>query len=92
MIGTDKFIEKGKEAVLLMAVDGLDPTDNTKLTLDDIYFVTCAFVLNNIKGLFSTSLPDGKYYEVTYDNTKKKMYVDCYVRTHQMTVDMTNTE
>ena len=39
-----------------------------------------AFVLGSIKGTFSTTLPDGKYYEVTYNVDKDEMYVDTYMR------------
>jgi hypothetical protein len=36
--------------------------------------------------MFSTTLPDGKYYEVTYNSEKEEMYVDCYVRTQQKVI------
>lgn len=91
MFGTDEFIKKAKEAVLFMAIDGLDPTDNPGITIDDIYFVTCTFVLGHIKAMLSTNLQDGKYYEVTYNNDKKEMYVVQYVRTHQMRIPITDT-
>ena len=30
--------------------------------------------------MISTTLPDGKYYEVTYDKANDLMYVDCYIK------------
>lgn len=89
MFGTKEFIDKAKEAVLMMAIDGLDPTDETTITLDNIYCVNCSFILGHIKGMFSTTLTDGKYYEVTYNMNKKEMYVDQYVRVRGMTVAIT---
>ena len=35
-------------------------------------------VLQNWKFLISTSLPDGMYYEVTYNGDKKGWYLDAY--------------
>lgn len=34
----------------------------------------------------STSLQDGKYYEVTYNTAKNEMYVDQYVKVKQNTI------
>jgi hypothetical protein len=39
-----------------------------------------------MKALLSTSLPDGRYYEVTYNSEKKEMYVDCYAKLKQNVV------
>jgi hypothetical protein len=36
--------------------------------------------------MFSTSLQDGKYYEVTYNTAKNEMYVDQYVKIKQNTI------
>jgi hypothetical protein len=33
-----------------------------------------------MKALLSTSLPDGRYYEVTYNKEKKEIYADCYAK------------
>ena len=35
-------------------------------------------VLQNWKFLISTSIPDGMYYEVTYNGDKKEWYLDAY--------------
>lgn len=83
MIGTDKFIQLAKRAVLDMIIETTDPTDGIDYDKIDIYFVTCTFILGSIKGMFSTTLPDGKYYEVTYNHEKNEMYVDQYARTKQ---------
>lgn len=50
----------------------------------DFYVVTVwkCYILGTMKLLVTTSLPDGKYYEVTYDFGKDSMYLDVYVRVH----------
>ena len=47
-----------------------------------VYVVACSYILGNEKYWISTDLPDGKYYEVTYNVTKGEMYLDVYVRVH----------
>lgn len=43
-------------------------------------YIWCGAVktLQNNKALLSTTLPDGIYYECTYNGDKKEMYVDVY--------------
>lgn len=36
--------------------------------------------LQNWKALLSTTLPDGKYYEVTHNGDKFETYIDVYVK------------
>lgn len=44
----------------------------------DVYVVWACKTLQNCKALISTSLPDGMYYECTYNGDKKEMYLDAY--------------
>ena len=44
----------------------------------DIYTVWKCKALQNWKFLISTSIPDGMYYEVTYNGDKKEWYLDAY--------------
>ena len=64
----------------------LDPTDDTSITLDKIYLVWMCKTLQNNKALFSTSLPDGRYYEFTYNGDKKELYMDCYAKIENVCV------
>lgn len=41
------------------------------------------YVLGNWKALVSTSLPDGRYYEVTYNKEKSETYIDVYQKIRQ---------
>lgn len=43
-----------------------------------VFVVWQCKVLQNWKFLISTSLPDGMYYEVTYNGDKKEWYLDAY--------------
>ena len=46
--------------------------------LFDVYIVWKAKVLQNWKYLISSSLPDGMYYELTYNGDKQEWYLDAY--------------
>ena len=83
---SDEFCYKATMAVFDMVSKSLDPTDKVNFTDDDVYIVNHSFILGNQKAMLSTTLPDGKYYEVTYNDTKEEMYVDCYVRVNQQLI------
>jgi hypothetical protein len=51
-----------------------------------VYVVWFCKTLQNWKALVSTTLPDGKYYEVTYDGDKRRAYLDPYVKFEQTIV------
>lgn len=70
--------ETFRETVFNYVKDHLDKTDDIKITLDDIYIVWCCKALGNWKALLSTTLPDGMYYECTYNGNKNEMYLDAY--------------
>jgi hypothetical protein len=86
MFGSEEFLAVAKQSVLEMAIEGLDPTDHVEVTLKDIYVTWFAYTLGNMKALLSTSLPDGRYYEVTYNKETKEIYVDCYGKLRQKIV------
>lgn len=53
--------------------------DKTDASVEfEIYTVWQCKVLQNWKFLISTNLPDGMYYEVTYNGDKKEWYLDAY--------------
>ena len=72
------MFETFRETVFNYVKDHLDKTDDIKITLDDIYIVWCCKALGNWKALLSTTLPDGMYYECTYNGNKNEMYLDAY--------------
>jgi hypothetical protein len=56
--------------------------DRPAFSESDVYVVWFAYVLGGWKALCSTSVPDGRYYEVTYNKESSLAYVDTYVKTH----------
>lgn len=45
-----------------------------------VFTVWKSKVLQNWKYLISSTLSDGKYYELTYNGDKQEWYLDCYVK------------
>lgn len=58
------------------ACEHLDKSDTPVLIY--VYTVWKSKVLQNWKFLISTSLPDGMYYEVTFNGDKNEWYLDAY--------------
>lgn len=70
--------EQAKELVRAYAQEHLDKSDpNVEF---EVYVVWFCKTLQNWKCLLSTSLPDGRYYEVTHNGDKKESYLDVYVK------------
>ena len=73
-----EFMEKAIDMVLTAYNELVEVTDNYTLTSDDVYIVWMCSILENNKALLSTKVPDGMYYEVTYNNDKDELYLDGY--------------
>ena len=73
-----EFIPLAKQTVLDYVRVHFDVTDNVNVSINDIYVVWFCKTLQNWKALISTTLPDGMYYEVTYNGDKKEIYLDAY--------------
>ena len=74
-----QFIEVSKNAVVDYFNRQADSTDkNGKITTDDVFVVWLVKVLQNNKALLSTTIPDGMYYEFTWNGDKNEGYLDCY--------------
>jgi hypothetical protein len=60
----------------------LDPSDGKHATfgIDEVYVVSFTYVLGNWKAMLSTTLPDGMYYEVTFDIRRRVAHLDPYKR------------
>ena len=74
-----ELIIDAKAIVYAYVKDKLEKTD-THVTFGahEVYVLWFCKVLQNWKALVSTTLPDGMYYEVTYDGDKQLAYIDAY--------------
>lgn len=74
-----EFQDKARSLVFEYIKPRLEKTD-THITFssDEVYVVWFAKTLQNWKALLSTTLPDGMYYEVTYNGDKAESYIDAY--------------
>ena len=73
------FVEKAKQAVVDYFNSQADSTDkNGRITADEVYVVWLVKALQNNKALLGTTVPDGMYYEFTWNGDKNEGYLDAY--------------
>lgn len=77
-MGDKAFIELCKKIVKDYTNEHIDKTDNKKITEENVFLVWICKALQNNKALLSTTLPDGMYYEITYNGDKHELYLDSY--------------
>ena len=80
------MFEKMRRAVYEYVKEHIDKTDNVKFSIDDVYLVWCCKTLQNWKALISTTLPDGMYYECTFNGDRNEMYLDAYKKFENKTI------
>ena len=56
--------------------ENIDESDKT--TEFEVYIVWKCKILQNWKYLLAYNIPDGMYYELTYDGDKNRWYLDAY--------------
>jgi hypothetical protein len=88
MMSSDEFIKIAKKSVRDYVNDHVDVTDKFTISDEDVYVVWYCFILGNSKALISTSIPDGMYYEVTYDSDKKCIYLDAYKKIENLKIEL----
>lgn len=74
----NKFQDMCKEKVVDYFNNRVEKTDDTKITIDDVFVVWYCKTLQNAKVLLSTVVSDGMYYELTYNGDKNELYLDAY--------------
>lgn len=69
-------------------LDHLDKSDKIEFPFNDdtVYTVWTCKALQNWKALISTNLPDGMYYECTYNGDTREMYLDAYKKFENKTI------
>ncbi len=79
------FQEKAKHLVFSYVSNKLEKTDPH---VDfEVYVVWFSKTLGNWKALLSTTLPDGMYYEVTYNGEATETYLDAYKKFENVCID-----
>lgn len=58
----------------------------------DVYFVWKAKILQNWKYLISSTLPDGMYYELTYNGDASEWYLDAYKKFENVAIKESEVE
>ena len=71
-----KFLRMCERIVTEYVEDHLDKADG--VTRFHVFPVWICKTLQNNKALFSTTLPDGMYYEITYNGDRGEAYLDVY--------------
>jgi len=84
---TQKFIKLAIETVADYFNDRVDTAHRTALKPEDVYVVWSCKTLGNNKALLSTAVPDGMYYEITYNGAKKEIYFDAYKKWENMCIE-----
>ncbi len=77
-MGNDTFLSLCKDIVVDYHNTHADKTDEHTITASDVFVVWSCKTLQNNKALLSTTVPDGMYYEITYNGDKQETYVDAY--------------
>lgn len=86
---TDKeFMKLCKKVVSEYANKRFDKTDNIQISEEGVFIVWMCKTLQNNKALVSTTLPDGMYYELTYNGDKRECYVDAYKKWENFCVEV----
>lgn len=74
----EEFLRLCKAKVAEYTNSHMDVTDRQQVTVHDVYVVWSCKTLQNSKALLSTTVPDGMYYELTYNGDKNELYMDAY--------------
>lgn len=87
---SDYFIYRCKELVAEYTNSHTDVTDGDErlIKAEDVYVVWYSKTLQNHKALLSTPLPDGMYYELTFNGDKDEIYFDAYKKFHNKKVEV----
>ena len=81
----EKMDEKAIQLVKDYIFSHLDKSD--PMPMFEIFTVWKCKILQNWKYLLSSTLPDGMYYEATYNGDKKEWYLDAYKKFENICVE-----
>lgn len=81
-------LEKEKTALGLVKAYILEHLDKSEEIPDfKVYIVMSGYVLGDWKMEISSSLPDGMYYEVTFNQTRDEIYLDAYKKIENVRIE-----
>jgi Family of unknown function (DUF6275) len=69
----ESFTEKARRLVF-------ESDDTIELSLESVKVVWFCKTLQNWKALVAVLVPEGKFYEVTYNGDKQETYLDAYAK------------
>lgn len=78
--------KKVTEIIRNYIIEHLDKSDNNPEF--EVYTVWKCKILQNWKYLLSSTLPDGMYYEVTYNGDVNEFYLDAYKKFENRRITM----
>ena len=78
--------KKVTEIIRNYIMEHLDKSDN--IPEFEVYTVWKCKILQNWKYLLSSTLPDGMYYEVTYNGDVNEFYLDAYKKFENRKITM----
>lgn len=87
-MGNEQFIQFAKKLVKDYFNGRSDKTNKVQISDDDIFVVWSCKTLQNNKALLSTTVPDGMYYEITYNGDKQECYLDAYKKWENVCIRM----
>lgn len=90
-MGDKEFVKLCMNAVAKYVNEHLDKSDGP-VPEYEIFVVWQVKVLQNNKALVSTTLPDGMYYELTYNGDKQELYLDAYKKFANVCIPVGGTE
>ena len=83
------MINKVINLVKNYVIEHIDKT--TDVPAFDVFVVWYCYTLGNCKYLLSTTIPDGMYYEITYNKVKDEFYFDAYKKFENRCISNTDT-
>lgn len=76
--GFHPSVESMKENFIEWYNENVADFDVERLLPNEVYVVWFCYIVGNAKVLISTTRPDHMYYEVTWHDNQKRLYVDSY--------------
>ena len=87
-MGNERFEKLCIDVVRTYYNQNIAETVGEWISNDDIYIVWLCKILGNNKALISTTVPDTRYYEITYNGEKNEIYVDAYIKEKNYAVSL----